>query len=653
MTEIIQTELQSRLETLYTRELLMEKAEELANAGSWSLDVLSGKMEWSQQMFRIFGYTSVNFEPSPELFLNHIHPDDVPLIKSLLNEAGNNVDFKKSDYRIIDETGTIKYMTATHLSEQGETGEVIKITGLVKDITRVKILELRLNESQALYQAIIGNSVNAFFLANKNGEILETNEAACEMFGYTHDELTKLERHQILEDNDPQFVMALQRRQSTRRMKGEVAGIKKNGERMLLEFTSARFLNANNEERVIALMADITSRKQQEEVLLKSNERFEHVSKATFDAIWDWDVKSKQLYFGDGFKELFGHEIENNTGDFSTWYNHIHPEDRERVMLSRLNKIIHNTESTWKDEYRYIRADGTIAYISDRGILLRNSIGTYRMIGAMQDVTELKENEIAISNLNKSLEKRAEELDVSNQELERFAYVASHDLQEPLRMVASFLQLLQKRYDHQLDETAQKYISFAVDGADRMKTLILDLLEYSRISSSKENHTMIDLNDLISQTLLVLKPLIDDSEATITVSTLPEICGNTSQLMRLFQNLISNALKYRSTLTPIIEIGYSQSEDEWEFFVKDNGIGISPKYFEKIFIIFQRLHGKAEYGGTGIGLAICKKIVELHGGKIWVESALKAGSKFYFTISKFTILNCIDPQMADTCASKN
>ena len=233
-------------------------------------------------------------------------------------------------------------------------------------------------------------------------------------------------------------------------------------------------------------MVDITSKKRQEEILLKSNERFEQVSKATFDAIWDWDVKSKQLYFGDGFKELFGHHVQNNIGDFSTWYDHIHPEDKERVILSRLNKIIHHTESTWKDEYRYMRADGTIAYISDRGILLRNSTGTYRMIGAMQDVTELKENEIAISNLNKSLEKRAEELAISNEELERFAYVASHDLQEPLRMVSSFLQLLQKKYENQLDETAQKYINYAVDGADRMKTLILDLLEYSRISSYKE-----------------------------------------------------------------------------------------------------------------------------------------------------------------------
>jgi len=394
----------------------------------------------------------------------------------------------------------------------------------------------------------------------------------------------------------------------------------------------------------LPLTAPPTLRQSNSSAWRKSNERFTHVTKATFDAIWDWDIKSQQLYLGDGFEELFGYHVKNNIGDFSTWYNHIHPEDKERVIQSRLNKIINRDESTWKDEYRYIRADDSVAYISDRGILLRNSNSTYRMIGAMQDVTELKENEIAISQLNKTLEKRAEELAVSNEELERFAYVASHDLQEPLRMVSSFLQLLQKKYESQLDATAQKYINYAVDGADRMKTLILDLLEYSRISSYKEEHAGVNLNELVAKTLHTLKSVSDEAEASIIVSPLPEISGNKSHLTRLFQNLISNALKYKSAAKPIIEIGFTENNDEWEFFVKDNGIGIESKYFEKIFVIFQRLHSRTEYNGTGIGLAICKKIVELHGGKIWVESSPGTGSTFYFTISKSQTSNVTIPE---------
>lgn len=645
MTEITKTELQTRFEKILAKEALMAKAEELANLGSWEANIVTGKVEWSDEMYRIFGYEPASFEPSMENFLSHVHPDDITAVENSLDKTGGSNNVKKVDYRIIDNNGTVRYISGEHLIYLNIKTEVVRIAGLSRDITKMKTLEIQLKESQAHYEAIIGNLISAFFLSNSKGDILDANDRACSMFGYTKDELKKLNRKQIIEEDDLKFIIALQHQVKTGRMKGEVAGIKKTGERILLEFTSTQFLNADNDERVISLLVDITSRKQQEEILLKSNERFEQVSKATFDAIWDWDVKSKQLYFGDGFEELFGHHVQNNTGDFSTWYDHIHPEDKERIILSRLNKIIQHAESTWKDEYRYIRADGTIAYISDRGILLRNSIGTYRMIGAMQDVTELKENEIAIGILNKSLEKRAEELAASNEELERFAYVASHDLQEPLRMVSSFLQLLQKKYESQLDETGQKYISYAVDGADRMKTLILDLLEYSRISSDKENHTIINLNDLVSKTLQMLDPLVDESEASIIVSTLPQICGNTSQLIRLFQNLISNALKYRSALKPVIEVGCHETNDEWEFFVKDNGIGIDAKYFEKIFIIFQRLHGKTEYGGTGIGLAICKKIVDLHGGKIWVESSIQKGSKFYFTISKFQMSRRAVPEM--------
>lgn len=635
MNEIIHTELKSKFEKALSTKDLMIAAQELVGFGDWKANVKNGKAEWSDEMYRIFGYEPYNIEPSLKIFLSHIHPEDLSSVENSFKVTNNN-NFKKLSYRIIDKNGALKYINAKHLIQSYDNGTT-EINGLAEDVTKIKLLEIQLKERETHYEAIIGNSTNAYFLANNKGDIIETNEAACVIFGYTKDELLKLNRKQILEEDDPIFIMALQQRQQTGRTKGEVAGIKKNGERILLEFTSTLFLNTDNEERVITLMWDITSRKHQEEILIKSNERFEQVSKATFDAIWDWDVKSKELYVGDGFKELFGHDVKNNMGDFSTWYAHIHPEDKERVILSRLNKIIHHTESTWKDEYRYIRADGSIAYISDRGILLRNSIGTYRMIGAMQDVTELKANEIAISNLNKSLEKRAEELASSNEQLEQFAYVASHDLQEPLRMVSSFLQLLQKKYNDQLDETAQKYISFAVDGADRMKTLIMDLLEYSRISSDKQEHTLINLNELMFKTLQILKEITDECGATLIVPDLPTVYGNASQLMRLLQNLISNALKYRSDLAPVIEIGVEEKNNVWQFSVKDNGIGIEAKYFEKIFIIFQRLHAKTEYSGTGIGLAICKKIIDLHGGQIWVESAPDKGSIFYFTISKFKI----------------
>ncbi|MDQ6903472.1 MAG: ATP-binding protein, partial [Bacteroidota bacterium] len=256
-----------------------------------------------------------------------------------------------------------------------------------------------------------------------------------------------------------------------------------------------------------------------------------------------------------------------------------------------------------------------------------------------KDISERKLSDSKMYELNEVLQRQTNKLTVSNEELERFAYVTSHDLQEPLRMVSSFLQLLQKKYDGQLDETAQKYINFAVDGAERMKILILDLLEFSRISAFKDDHTTINLNDVIAKTLLDLQISINDSGAVITAASLPQVCGNRSQLLQLFENIIGNAIKYKSRAAPLIDIGYTDLPGEWKFFIQDNGIGIDEKFYEKVFVIFQRLHDRRKYKGTGIGLAICKKIIELHGGKIWVESIKDHGSKFWFTIKKLQISN--------------
>lgn len=250
------------------------------------------------------------------------------------------------------------------------------------------------------------------------------------------------------------------------------------------------------------------------------------------------------------------------------------------------------------------------------------------------DITQRKQTELLLKQLNENLKKRATELQASNTELERFAYVASHDLQEPLRMVSSFLHLLEKRLNGALDATNKQYIDFAVDGAERMKQLIQDLLQYSRVGSSKEEPVEVNCNVLIKTVRSLLSVAIIETKTELIVKPLPVIKAVQSQMLRLFQNLIGNALKYHSEKPPVIEIGYTDKKGVWEFYVKDNGIGIEPKFFDKIFIIFQRLHNKTEYSGTGIGLSVCKKIVEKHGGNIWVESESGKGSTFYFTIPK-------------------
>jgi len=241
---------------------------------------------------------------------------------------------------------------------------------------------------------------------------------------------------------------------------------------------------------------------------------------------------------------------------------------------------------------------------------------------------EIAERGIADENLRRT----AEELSRSNRDLEQFAYVASHDLQEPLRAVSGYIQLLQQRYADKLDEKALQYIEGAVDGAARMQRLITDLLAFSRVGTRERTVQWTDLSKILESTLENLKVGIREANATITCDPLPKLNVDSTQIAQLFQNLIGNAIKFRSKETPKIHIGARKHPDTWLFSVEDNGIGIDPQYTERIFMIFQRLHTRRKYPGTGIGLAICKKIVERHGGKIWVESTPEKGSTFYFTL---------------------
>ena len=231
-----------------------------------------------------------------------------------------------------------------------------------------------------------------------------------------------------------------------------------------------------------------------------------------------------------------------------------------------------------------------------------------------------------------ALERSVAELARSNAELQQFAFVASHDLQEPLRMVASYTQLLAKRYKGKLDADADEFIGYAVDGANRMRQLIQDLLAYSRVNAEEESFEPTSVEAIVDAALRNVQGAIEESQAMVTRDPLSTVRGNEKQLLQLFQNLLSNALKFRGEQSPCVHVSAKRHDHEWLFSVRDNGIGIDPQYADRIFIVFQRLHTIAEYPGTGIGLAICKKIVERHGGRMWVESQLGKGATFYFTI---------------------
>lgn len=300
----------------------------------------------------------------------------------------------------------------------------------------------------------------------------------------------------------------------------------------------------------------------------------------------------------------------------------VFPDDREKVRVNA-KKMLKGERST-PYEFRIINSDGMPRWVKESVVSVPYN-GRRAVLGNFMDITEQKNTE---EELNKTLA----QLKRSNSELEQFAYVASHDLQEPLRMVASYTQLLARRYQGRLDDDADEFIGYAVDGANRMQHLINDLLTYSRVTTRGKEFIPTDCEKVFDNAIANLQAAIEESGADIRHEPLPEVLADATQLSQIFQNLIGNAIKFRGNNPPVIHVSAKQIDDEWLFSFNDNGIGIETEYQDRIFLVFQRLHSKAEYPGTGIGLALCKKIAERHGGRIWVESEPGKGSTFNFTI---------------------
>ncbi|MEO5968072.1 MAG: ATP-binding protein, partial [Ferruginibacter sp.] len=319
------------------------------------------------------------------------------------------------------------------------------------------------------------------------------------------------------------------------------------------------------------------------------------------------------------------------------WMNNFYKEDRPRVEKI-MNESLENKEtSSFAIEFNYIKESGALVPVSAHASIIRNEHGVpIRMVGSFLDITIQKEYEKSLQKLNENLAQSNKLLTISNNELEQFAYVTSHDLQEPLRMVTAFLSQLERKYSNVIDEKGKKYIYFAIDGAMRMRQIILDLLEYSKVGRSQESLKTINLNYLINEITPLYKKKIEETNASIFFEKLPIIKSFKTPLRQILHNLISNSLKYQGTENPIIKITVDELNEFWKISVKDNGIGIKEEFFDRIFIPFQRLHNKEKYSGTGIGLSIVKKTVETLGGEIWVESKEGVGSSFIFTIKKAT-----------------
>ena len=375
----------------------------------------------------------------------------------------------------------------------------------------------------------------------------------------------------------------------------------------------------------VVVLRDITERKRMEEALRESEEKYRTILENIEDGYYEVDLAGNFTFFNDSLWRVLGYSSEELMGMNDRQYT---DKENAKKLFQTFNKVYRTGQPLKESDWEVIRKDGTKKYVEASVSLKRDSSGKpIGFRGIVRDVTERKQAEEA-------LKEKTEELARSNRELEQFAYVASHDLQEPLRMVTNFVQLLAKQYQGKLDSNADDFINFAVDGAMRMWKLINDLLAYSRVGTRSHTFEPINCETILQEALDNLKVTMEESGAVVTHDPLPTVMADNPQLVELFQNLIGNAIKFRGDEPPRVHISASRNGNGWIFSVCDNGIGIAPEYAERIFIIFQRLHGRNEYPGTGIGLAVCKKIVERHGGRIWVESEPKKGATFYFTLPK-------------------
>lgn len=375
---------------------------------------------------------------------------------------------------------------------------------------------------------------------------------------------------------------------------------------------------------------DITERKQNEIAIQESEEKFRTIFEQAAVGICQVTLSGNFLKANQRLCNLLGYS-ETELLQKTVWQI-THPDDIQ-ADIEYARQVLTGQRTSYSIEKRFIGKNGKIIWANVTVSVPQNSTNPlHEFIAIIEDISERK---LAQQQLQESLKiqtRYAEKLARSNAELEQFAYVASHDLQAPLGTIASFAQLLQRRYKDQLDDKANQLIQNIVSGCTRMQNLIDDLLQYSRITRNQKPFQPTNFNQIVQEACENLQFIIRQNQATITCGFLPSLAGEPSQLIQLFQNLIGNAIKYRQNQPPSIEINAINQQHQWLFSIKDNGIGIDPKHSERIFQIFQRLHTEEEYTGTGIGLAICKKIIEHHGGQIWVESKPAQGSTFYFTL---------------------
>ena len=508
-----------------------------------------------------------------------------------------------------------------------------------------------LNVSKNCYNAIFFNNHTVMLLIDPfNGDIVDANPMACDFYGYSKDELVNMKICQINTLEVDNVFDEMQKAVSERKNHFIFKHRLSNGEIRDVDVYSG-IIKRQGEYLLYSIIHDISDQEKAENSKQISEELFKLIFYQSPIGSMISTLDFKSLRVNNALSHMLGYSNEELLS--MKFQDYTYPEDldgeveqKKRLILGEIDDFIM--------EKRYIHKNGDIIWGNLFVSAVKDQTGKpVYILSLVEDINRRKyiENLVVkrtdkLTNINKILnveiddyekaeivlEELVEKLEISNKELEQFAYISSHDLKEPLRMITMFLQLLNKKYKNELDQDAIEYINFAIDGAKRLNVMINDLLEYSRIGSQARELNYENSEQILEIALINLKTLIGDNRAIITHDPLPTIFANNKQMIQLFQNIIGNAIKYRSEEIPKIHISAEKHNEEYTFAIKDNGIGIDTENLERIFTIFHRLHTREKYEGSGIGLAISHKIIQQHHGKIWATSEPEKGTTFYFTI---------------------
>jgi len=496
------------------------------------------------------------------------------------------------------------------------------------NMTVEKNVKIALRLSEEKYRNIIAN-INLGLLEVDTNEIIEVaNNSFCEMSGYSMEEIIGKSAKTLFAKSETNFKLIEINAERERGIAGVYERILINKKGETKEWLISDAPHYNDEGKMVGTIGihlDITEQKLAEKALKLSEEKFKSMVHNISDIITLIDNYGNIVYQSASIKQVLGYNETETIG--RNLFEFMHPNDIAMLAIE-MEKMLLTPGNSNVVEYRVMNKFGEYVLMEGQANNQLLNPAIKAIIVNSKDITQRKKAEAALI-------KQAYDLSISNKELERFAFIASHDLQEPLRMVSSFMNLLQKKYKDVLDETATDYIRYAVDGSNRMKQLINDLLLYSRLASKHQQTQKVNLQNVVKEVQIILRYEILTNGATIYTDGLPVVMAVQLEMEQLLQNLISNAIKYQQAGNKaIIYVTGTERPNDWLIAVKDNGIGIDEKFSDKIFIMFQRLHNKDEYSGTGIGLAVCKKIVERYGGTITMESKPGEGSTFFFTIPK-------------------